>query len=47
MEPWRFELRVEPNMIKEVRITDQVLECRIGEVDRIMEDITAVGKGGM
>ncbi|MBD0259837.1 MAG: hypothetical protein ICV83_29310 [Cytophagales bacterium] len=32
-EPWRFVLRVVPNLITEVRITDNLLEQRLDEID--------------
>jgi len=36
-EPWRFVLRVEPNMITQIRIRDEVLESQIGELNAIIE----------
>lgn len=36
-EPWRFVLRVEPNMITWIRIRDEVLESQIGELNALIE----------
>lgn len=35
-EPWRFVLRVVPNLITEVRIKDSVLEQKEDEIDRYL-----------
>lgn len=36
-EPWRFVLRVRPNMITKARVKDAVLESKIQEIDNYME----------
>ena len=36
-EPWRFVLKVMPNMITKVRIQDSELESRYDEIDRYLE----------
>jgi hypothetical protein len=35
-EPWRFVLRVVPNLITEVRIKDNVLEQKVKDIDRYL-----------
>jgi hypothetical protein len=35
-EPWRFVLRVRPNMITKVRKKDEVIEARLKEIDSYM-----------
>jgi hypothetical protein len=36
-EPWRFVLRVRPNMIDEVRIRDAAIESRISEIKNYLD----------
>lgn len=36
-EPWRFILRVRPNMITKAKKRDQVIEARIREIDNYLE----------
>lgn len=36
-EPWRFVLRVRPNMIDKVRIRDEELERRMNEIDEYLD----------
>ena len=36
-EPWRFVLRVRPNMIDKVRKRDEVIERRMDEIDNYLE----------
>ncbi|MEI9947087.1 MAG: hypothetical protein WDN26_23095 [Chitinophagaceae bacterium] len=36
-EPWRFVLRVRPNMITKMRIKDSVLESRMNEINSYLE----------
>jgi len=36
-EPWRFTLRTRPNMVDKVRKRDEVIERRIQEIDRYLE----------
>ncbi|MBP9213757.1 MAG: hypothetical protein KBF36_04325 [Chitinophagaceae bacterium] len=37
VEPWRFVLKVMPNLIDKTRIKDNVLEARIAEIDDYLE----------
>jgi hypothetical protein len=36
-EPWKFVLKVKPNMITKVRERDEVMEARIKEIDNYLE----------
>ncbi|MBK0402608.1 hypothetical protein I5M27_06400 [Adhaeribacter sp. BT258] len=36
-EPWRFRLKIAPNLITRIRIKDAVLEKRMDEIDNYME----------
>ena len=36
-EPWRFVLKVQPNIIDKVRVMDELLERRIKEIDSYLE----------
>jgi len=37
IEPWRFVLRVKPNIIDKVRVRDEVIEARIKAIDNYLE----------
>lgn len=37
IEPWRFVLKVKPNIIDKVRVRDQVLEARMKAIDDYLE----------
>jgi hypothetical protein len=43
-EPWRFVLKVKPNIIDRVRIKDAVLEARINEINDYLERNALVGR---
>jgi hypothetical protein len=36
-EPWRFVLRVKPNMITKVRARDEIMEARMKSIDNYLE----------
>lgn len=36
-EPWRFVLRIRPNMIDKVRVRDERLEARLKQIDNYLE----------
>jgi hypothetical protein len=43
-EPWRFVLRVKPNMVTQVRIIDPLLKQRADEIDNYLERNSLYGR---
>lgn len=36
VEPWRFVLRVKPNMVTKTRVRDEAIESRLAEIDKYL-----------
>ncbi len=46
VEPWRFVLKVRPNMISKTRVRDEAIERRLKEIDQYLEQRDLIGTLG-